>query len=1262
MKPCSRASRLLCVCVCIVAGTHGALLPTWNSGLVGYYPLDGDVHDYGSLGNRNEEPLDVANYTADAYCPGGMAVELTSDTPVFVHNKSAGFPLGTASFSVSFWIKALEPAVTATFLTVGTQAQKGYKVEYFGNFIFTIGSLSSNVLNWPNFHDQWMHVLITGNTTTFVSFVSGVKAWRDYPIPDATDLVLTMGGVAPGFAVSRNLIDDIKFWDRVVTPEESEPCGFYTTTRTLDTIAPPTQAPDTQAPDTPAPTNASVASKSPSNDTDLGSQEAAGDQHLVNKELGSASAAGSVNVVAGAVGMLTLASPHAALRISLVTRACTRHLGKARGEEEDAYPVAMHPIQATIGGSQDLGAVVYNSLIAFGLYLVFVVVVTVVKHLDLLPATARDPNGYCSYPSVPLFVWQFLYLGITFGAARLVFSPEFPQSEYVGGIVLLVCASLPLLIFRWVTSGVPTHAVYEPAVDPEEAGKSGGGEPRALVWLVGPGEWVSRREEYDWVNRYGSLVRNARPGCAWYAAVECLTSLALACVLATDPSDPAGCGHVRLACSAVFCGRFALDAAVRPFAKKLHTVAEPCLHAVQAAGLALLAAAFYADSQGAFSAGDAVMTAAGALLIAKTVSEGVGEIVVLVRGRRDKLHARVLGRESRLDAASAPPALPYSNQSTGTSDLNAFTRVPSPFSRLHRSSTAEQQALHQTQSPLLRSYREDPLLGFTNQRLIPVSPVPSSPADEPFLRWQPRDGPRSSSPFDGLRSPARSYRSLSMQSLASSPLAARRPTHPSLANSRSGGGADADGAAFETESDSGRAVLTPTRNLSFGGPDSEFASSLRLGDYAASYLLPPHREADFAADADPFRVKSYRKDSFVSISQRLIPVSPAFETESDSGRAVLTPTRNLSFGGPDPEFASSPSFGDYTASYLLPPVARSTSSAPLDRTPSAQRLIPVSPAFETESDSGRAVLTPTRNLSFGGPDPEFASSPSFGDYTASYLLPPVARSTSSAPLDRLTFRSKDSGTRFAVGCTFGYWTTGCNIACVLRFLSEQDREADFAADADPFRVKSYRKDSFVSISQRLIPVSPAFETESDSGRAVLTPTRNLSFGGPDPEFASSPSFGDYTASYLLPPVARSTSSAPLDRLTFRSKDSGTRFAVGCTFGYWTTGCNIACVLRFLSEQDREADFAADADPFRVKSYRKDSFVSISQRLIPVSPAFETESDSGRAVLTPTRNLSFGGSDSEFASSPRLGDYAASYLLPPVARRSTSSAPLDRFTF
>ncbi|KAJ9466567.1 hypothetical protein DIPPA_21058 [Diplonema papillatum] len=521
-----------------------------------------------------------------------------------------------------------------------------------------------------------------------------------------------------------------------------------------------------------------------------------------------------------------MASPHAALRISLLTRAC---MGKGITQTDEEYPLTLHPVQAPVRGSHDLGAVVFNSVIAFVVYLLFLIAVPLSIHLDLLPSATRDPDGFLRFPSIPLFIWQFLYLGTAFGAARLIFRPSFEDAEYIGGTVLLICMGLPLLISRWVRSGVPAHAVYEPVVDPCGASKKGTSEPRALTWLLGPGEWVSRSEYYDWERRYGSLTRSLRPGRAWYASVECLTSLLLAVILAIEPSDMAGCGHIRMACAGVFFTRILLDSHLAPFVKQFQAVTEVAMHAIQGVGLVIMAIAFYADSHPVFLVGDTVLLVASVALIVKMVLEGAGEGFVLCMGRREKLRARVFERER--EAASDAESVPE-EMLTHTPEVSLLHgTVPSPFTQVVVTGGSCRSLAHSTNPS-----KEDSSAALSARRSL-MLPLSCSIADDWLSTGHPSPAfSRTPSPnCDHTRSPL--LRPSSRPSIGYT-----RPPRPRGKTSYQSCRVNIEDGA-EVESDG---VLTPASAKHLDSFGKNFDHTARSFDHASShasftdsYALPP---------------------------------------------------------------------------------------------------------------------------------------------------------------------------------------------------------------------------------------------------------------------------------------------------------------------------------------------------------------------------------------------------------------------------------------
>ncbi|KAJ9435972.1 hypothetical protein DIPPA_29232 [Diplonema papillatum] len=394
-----------------------------------------------------------------------------------------------------------------------------------------------------------------------------------------------------------------------------------------------------------------------------------------------------------AMGSVTQANPAIGVRLSIITQSCTNSAAYSRNG--DGYPLAIHPTQAPVGGSLDVGIVVWNGLIIVGFLTLYYTAIVVVSGFGLLPPSVHDPKGFLCFPSVPLFVGQCLYLGLCFGACRLIYYPTFQKSEYVGAFILALSLALPVALYRTVHSGVPANAVYRLVADIPDADfekKVMRTDSASLAffhtrfeWLAGPGEWVSKDASYDWVRRFGSLTRTFNQKFSWYASVECVTSLALAAIMSVQPNDVWGCGHLRIACAAVFYVRLATDSYLCPFAKGITKYFEPALDGVQALGLTVIAIAFYTVNTTVFAFGEYIMLFASLLLVTKTILEMATEAIVLWTGRRDRIQAREFELTKR--ALGEYESSDSEDDDDEEAELKSFAnhirrKVTSPFLRL----------------------------------------------------------------------------------------------------------------------------------------------------------------------------------------------------------------------------------------------------------------------------------------------------------------------------------------------------------------------------------------------------------------------------------------------------------------------------------------------------------------------------------------------------------------------------------------------------
>eukprot|EP01060_Flectonema_neradi_P017453 TRINITY_DN24338_c0_g1_i1.p1 TRINITY_DN24338_c0_g1~~TRINITY_DN24338_c0_g1_i1.p1 ORF type:complete len:609 (+),score=88.19 TRINITY_DN24338_c0_g1_i1:184-1827(+) len=298
-------------------------------------------------------------------------------------------------------------------------------------------------------------------------------------------------------------------------------------------------------------------------------------------------------------------------------------------------PFVLHPTQITIHDSVFAGAVVGNLLLSVVFTIIAAIGVTLIVYLPCLKTSKNyvESSGLLRFPSCALFVFLFLYQGTTYAAARQV---AYPQEQnmadfIVSGVAgLIFCLIVPVWVFRRISRDVPMHGRYR--TDDVERNAF-------TIFIIGPGEWVSRRKEHHWVNRYKTMIASYKERNATHVYSMFGSSLMLS--LAKVPYTPTmtSCGNVRLMCSIILLGLFVLDAWKRPYSRPRDIFLTSGINLSQSIGLACFAIGFYSgdlDHDG-FSMGQTWLIVATVFIIIKTILDLISEAYVICSGRRERL-------------------------------------------------------------------------------------------------------------------------------------------------------------------------------------------------------------------------------------------------------------------------------------------------------------------------------------------------------------------------------------------------------------------------------------------------------------------------------------------------------------------------------------------------------------------------------------------------------------------------------------------------
>ena len=320
-----------------------------------------------------------------------------------------------------------------------------------------------------------------------------------------------------------------------------------------------------------------------------------------------------------------------AMRMILISGVC-----EFKGINKN-FPLAFHPTQLWIDGSQAYGAIIGNTLI-------IIIFTAILKLLTIMLSISprfqsianHDPEGFLRFPSCPLFIFQFLYQGTTFGSLLVLFNPPNNIALVVAFTATGVCVLVPIIVFRITTKGVPGKSYYA-----EE-------KCNTLFRIVaGPGEWVSRARTDRWSQKYASAIRAYRQRCCWFASVEMSISFVLSLTSSLKTENFQACAHVRMSQAGIFALVTLLLTKCWPYSRPRDNVVGIIISSLQVFALLLMAVAFYLENEEhhSMNAASALMTASAAILIAKVVVDLLTEIFIFFTKRRTKLQEKAFEQD-----------------------------------------------------------------------------------------------------------------------------------------------------------------------------------------------------------------------------------------------------------------------------------------------------------------------------------------------------------------------------------------------------------------------------------------------------------------------------------------------------------------------------------------------------------------------------------------------------------------------------------------
>eukprot|EP01063_Lacrimia_lanifica_P011365 TRINITY_DN1815_c1_g1_i4.p1 TRINITY_DN1815_c1_g1~~TRINITY_DN1815_c1_g1_i4.p1 ORF type:complete len:883 (+),score=119.49 TRINITY_DN1815_c1_g1_i4:55-2703(+) len=352
-----------------------------------------------------------------------------------------------------------------------------------------------------------------------------------------------------------------------------------------------------------------------------------------------------------ALGALLGSSPGAAMRLVLVSGPCE----KARGE---GYPWPLHPTQLDLSGSEEMGMVVGNTLVCVAAGVVAYLLVRAVSQIGSFVNPAFqdevDAQGVLRVPSAPLFVFAFLYQGICVGALVLVINNgEGAMGSVVGALGAGMCVVVPYKVLRSISAAVPAKAQYH--MDWERL------HP-AVLFLVGPGDWVSTSLTTDWSRRWQTVIRGYKTDFAWYGVFDALSAFALSAIKAVETQSGAQCGYTKFFAALVFAMLFVLELRLAPSCRYRDHYMLTAVHLLQATSMVLLGGGYVEAASAAEAdagahvapwetkAAEALTMVVAILLILKMVFDAAASVLSICQGRKKRLQVESLSQDKKVPA------------------------------------------------------------------------------------------------------------------------------------------------------------------------------------------------------------------------------------------------------------------------------------------------------------------------------------------------------------------------------------------------------------------------------------------------------------------------------------------------------------------------------------------------------------------------------------------------------------------------------------
>eukprot|EP01062_Namystynia_karyoxenos_P035694 TRINITY_DN26092_c0_g1_i1.p1 TRINITY_DN26092_c0_g1~~TRINITY_DN26092_c0_g1_i1.p1 ORF type:complete len:791 (+),score=110.75 TRINITY_DN26092_c0_g1_i1:90-2462(+) len=337
-------------------------------------------------------------------------------------------------------------------------------------------------------------------------------------------------------------------------------------------------------------------------------------------------------------------------------------------------PVALHPTRLVVAGSSHFGAVLGNSAIICGAFLILYAAQRSLHALDedgdgqvsrdevpaflswlpmvksLGPDDTLDARGMVRFPGLAVLVASLLYQGTCFAALRVSVAPSADSATLrlamraaavpVAGALL----ALPFSVCHRVSRALsrdPPPARIRPWDSPEPSAAL-----QAVLW-GSSGEWVSRTRSVDWAQRWRSAVRPFRNDPKAVSGLGAMFISQWLVALAASPETPTAleCAHSRFLVAAVLYGYVAYLLAVQPHRRSRDLLFVALLSGCQATAQLVAAYHYYGvltgqDSQGAMDVAPVLLHIGTGVLMLKLLLDVVAEVLLFLAKRSVQMQLR----------------------------------------------------------------------------------------------------------------------------------------------------------------------------------------------------------------------------------------------------------------------------------------------------------------------------------------------------------------------------------------------------------------------------------------------------------------------------------------------------------------------------------------------------------------------------------------------------------------------------------------------